>query len=334
MRSEEDFLGKKELPDNVYWGIHTEWARHNFPISGYPVSLSLVRALALVKQACCLANTESEIAAGRLSDQFPLDALQGGAGTSVNMNINEVIANRALEMLGLPRGAYEHVHPLRDVNMHQSTNDVFPTAIRIAAIYDLRELSEETARLQGVFQGKEREFARIVKIGRTELQEAIPITLGAEFSAFAEAVSRDRWRTFKCEERLRVVNLGGTAVGTGLAAPRDYIFLVIEKLREITGLGLARGENIMGETANADAFVEVAGILKAQAVSLVKIANDLRLLHFTGEIALPPLAGGLIPHARQGQPGTDGSGHPDGYEGHSQRFHHRRRRQPGNVADQ
>jgi aspartate ammonia-lyase len=308
MRSEEDFLGKKELPDNVYWGIHTERARHNFPISGYPVSLPLVRALALVKQACCLANTElaylskekaaailtacSEIAAGRLSEQFPLDALQGGAGTSVNMNINEVIANRALEMLGFPRGAYEHVHPLRDVNMHQSTNDVFPTAIRIAAIYGLRELSEETARLQGVFQGKEREFARIVKIGRTELQEAIPITLGAEFSAFAEAVSRDRWRTFKCEERLRVVNLGGTAVGTGLAAPRDYIFLVIEKLREVTGLGLARGENIMGETANADAFVEVAGILKAQAVSLVKIANDLRLLHFTGEIALPPLQAG------------------------------------------
>jgi aspartate ammonia-lyase len=308
MRSEQDFLGSSELPDDVYWGIHTERARQNFSISGYPISPNLIRALALVKKACCLANAElgylpeekatailaacSEIAAGRLSDQFPLDALQGGAGTSINMNINEVIANRALEILGLPRGAYDHVHPLRDVNLHQSTNDVFPTAIRIAAIYHLRELSEETSRLQGAFQDKEREFARMVKIGRTELQEAIPITLGAEFSAFAEAISRDRWRTFKCEERLRVVNLGGTAVGTGLAAPRDYIFLVIEKLREITSLGLARGENIMGETANADTFVEVSGILKAHATNLVKIANDLRLLHFTGEITLPPLQAG------------------------------------------
>lgn len=308
MRSEHDFLGSKELPDDAYWGIHTERARHNFALSGYPVPYTLIRALALVKKACCLANAElgylsnekaaailascSEVAAGRLADQFPLDALQGGAGTSVNMNMNEVIANRALEILELPRGAYSHLHPIGDVNLHQSTNDVFPTAIRIAAIYGLRELSEETARLQGVFQDKEREFARIVKIGRTELQEAVPITLGAEFSAFAEAVSRDRWRTFKCEERLRVVNMGGTAVGTGLTAPRNYIFLVIEKLREVTGLGLARGENIMGETANADSFVEVSGILKAQAVSLIKIANDLRLLHFTGEIALPPLQAG------------------------------------------
>ena len=163
MRSEQDFLGSSELSDDVYWGIHTERARQNFPISGYPVSPALIMALTVVKRASCLANTElgylskekanailaacSEIAAGLLSDQFPLDALQGGAGTSVNMNINEVIANRALEILELPKGAYEHVHPIHDVNLHQSTNDVFPTAIRIAAIYGLRELSEETARL-------------------------------------------------------------------------------------------------------------------------------------------------------------------------------------------
>ena len=153
-------------------------------------------------------------------------------------------------------------------------------------------MSKAISCLQGAFQEKEKEFAAIVKLGRTELQEAVPITLGAEFSAFAEAFSRDRWRTFKCEERLRVVNLGGTAVGTGLAAPRNYIFLAIEKLREVTGLGLSRGENILGETANADTFVEVSAILKAHAVNLIKIANDLRLMNLLGEIHLPHLQAG------------------------------------------
>ncbi len=181
---------------------------------------------------------------------------------------------------------------MEDVNLHQSTNDVYPTAIKVAAIYLLRDLASAITRLQGAFQEKEKEFAAIVKLGRTELQEAVPITLGAEFSAFAEAFSRDRWRTFKCEERLRVVNLGGTAVGTGLAAPRNYIFLVIEKLREVTGLGLSRGENILGETANADTFVEVSGILKAHAVNLIKISGDLRLMNFLGEIRLPQLQAG------------------------------------------
>ena len=153
-------------------------------------------------------------------------------------------------------------------------------------------MSKAITNLQGAFQEKEKEFAAIVKLGRTELQEAVPITLGAEFSAFAEAFSRDRWRTFKCEERLRVVNLGGTAVGTGLTAPRDYIFTVIEKLRDVTGLGLSRGENVMGETAHADAFVEVSGILKAHAVNLIKISSDLRLMNFLGEIKLPQLQAG------------------------------------------
>jgi aspartate ammonia-lyase len=208
------------------------------------------------------------------------------------MNVNEVIANRAIEILHGKKGDYSIIHPLEDVNRHQSTNDVYPTAIKVAGIYRFKNLSEVIADLQGAFQEKEKEFGAIVKIGRTELQEAVPITLGAEFSAFADAFARDRWRTFKCEERLRVVNIGGTAVGTGLTAPRDYIFLVIEKLREVTGLGLARGENIMGETANADAFVEVSGILKAHAVDLIKIANDLRLMNFTGEIKLPQLQTG------------------------------------------
>lgn len=307
-RVENDSLGTLEVPGNVYWGIHTERAIRNFPISGCRVHASLIKALALVKKACCRANLETghlasekaeaiaaacdEIAAGALSDQFPTDAMQGGAGTSTNMNVNEVVANRAIEIKGGTKGDYSLIHPLEDVNLHQSTNDTYPTAVKIAGINGLRSLSLAVAALQGAFQEKERAFGKIVKIGRTQLQEAVPITLGAEFSAFSEAISRDRWRTFNCEERLRVVNLGGTAVGTGIAAPRDYIFLVIEKLREVTGLGLARGENLMGETANADAFVEASAILKTHASNLIKIANDLRLLNFLGEIKLPDIQAG------------------------------------------
>ncbi len=307
-RIEKDLLGELNVPREAYWGIHSQRAINNFRISGREVNPSLIRALAQVKKACCLANTETgylpqkksqviqqaclEISKGLLADQFPVDAMQGGAGTSTNMNLNEVIANRAIELLDGRKGDYGLIHPLEDVNLHQSTNDVYPTALKVAAIFLLRDLSKAVAGLQGAFQEKEKEFAAIVKLGRTELQEAVPITLGAEFSAFAEAFSRDRWRTFKCEERLRVVNLGGTAIGTGLAAPRNYIFLAIEKLREVTGLGLSRGENIPGETANADAFVEVSAILKAHAVNLIKIANDLRLMNFLGEIRLPQLQTG------------------------------------------
>lgn len=307
-RIEADLLGDLEIPSHVYWGIHTARGISNFPISGRPVHPKLIRALATVKKSCCLANLETghldpakakailaaagEIMAGKLSDQFPLDALQGGAGTSTNMNVNEVIANRAIEILGGWKGDYTLINPMEDVNLHQSTNDVYPTAVKIAAIAGLRNLSQAVAQLQGAFQEKEQGFQSIVKIGRTELQDAVPMTLGAEFSAFAEAISRDRWRTFKCEERLRVVNLGGTAVGTGLTAPRDYIFLVIEKLREVSGMGLARGENLVGETANADPFVEVSGILKAHAVNLIKIAGDMRLLNYLGEIHLPELQAG------------------------------------------
>ncbi|MEQ8151634.1 MAG: aspartate ammonia-lyase [Smithellaceae bacterium] len=308
MRNERDFLGTLDVPSDAYWGIHTQRAVANFPISGLKVNPCLIKSIALIKKACCLANYETgyldaekahaiisacdEIARGRHALQFPVDALQGGAGTSTNMNLNEVIANRAIELRGGNKGDYSLIHPLDDVNLHQSTNDVYPSALKVAGIYLLRELAQSIADLQGAFQEKEKEFASAVKIGRTELQEAVPITLGTEFSAFAEAISRDRWRTFKCEERLRVVNLGGTAVGTGLTAPRDYIFLAIEKLREVTGLGLSRAENLPGETANADSFVEVSGILKAHAVNLQKIANDLRLLNLLGEINLPRLQAG------------------------------------------
>lgn len=307
-RIEHDFLGPLEVPRDAYWGIHTQRAINNFRISGIRVNGLLIRGLAMVKKACCLANAENdylsetkaiaiaaaceEIIAGQLADQFPVDALQGGAGTSTNMNLNEVIANRAIEILGGNKGDYTIVHPLEDVNLHQSTNDVYPTSIKIAGVIALRQLALIIAYLQGAFQEKEKVFSKIVKIGRTELQEAVPITLGAEFSAFAEAFSRDRWRTFKCEERLRVVNLGGTAVGTGITAPRNYIFTVIEKLRDVTGFGLSRGENIIGETANADAYVEVSGMLKAHAVNLIKICNDLRLMNLLGEIKLPQLQAG------------------------------------------
>lgn len=307
-RTETDLLGKRDVPADAYWGIHTARAVENFPLSGRPAHHGLIRAMAMVKKACCMANADigaldrtkagailaacDEIIGGGLADQFPIDALQGGAGTSTNMNLNEVIANRAIERLGGAKGDYELIHPLEHVNLHQSTNDVYPTAVKIAAIFGLRAMNPAVAELQGAFQEKEKAFSTVLKIGRTELQDAVPMTMGAEFSAFAEAISRDRWRTFKCEERLRVVNIGGTAIGTGLTAPRDYIFLVSEKLRDVTGLGLARGDNLVGETANADAFVEVSGILKAHAANLIKIAGDLRLLHMLGEIRLPDLQAG------------------------------------------
>ena len=307
-RIEEDSLGQVKILKKALWGIHTQRALENFTISSFRSSQIFIRAMALVKKACCLANLDTgylakdkasamiqacdEIIEGRHSNQFPLDALQGGAGTSMNMNMNEVIANRGLEIMGYDPGHYSMLHPLKDVNMHQSTNDVYPTAVKIAALQGLKTLSHKIELLQGVFQKKEKEFARIVKTGRTEMQEAVPMTLGAEFSAFAEAIARDRWRIFKCEERIRCVNLGGTAVGTGLAAPRSYIFLVIDKLREFTALGLSRGENVVDQTANSDNFVEVAGILKAHVANVIKICNDLRLLNMLGEIRLKPVQAG------------------------------------------
>ncbi len=307
-RIEKDMLGEKSLPVEAYYGIHTARAKENFKLASRPVEQVLVSALAMVKKACCQANVElkflppetaaaieqacDEVAEGRFEQEFTVDALQGGAGTSLNMNINEVIANRALEILGYAKGDYQHVDPLDHVNLHQSTNDVYPTALKVATVFLLRDLSEKLANLQNTFQEKEKEFAGIVKIGRTEMQDAVPITLGAEFAAFAEAFARDRWRTFKAEERIRIVNLGGTAVGTGLTAPRSYIYLVIEKLREITSLGLARGENCVDQTANADSFVEVSAIMKSCAVNFTKICRDLRQLHFIGEITLPPVQAG------------------------------------------
>ena len=295
-RTEQDFLGEKQIPTDAPWGIHTARALENFPIPGNSVPSSLISALALVKKSCALTNKELGFLSPEKADAMvfaceqllvpgfksPVSALQGGAGTSTNMMMNEVIA----------RAAGDNIHPIEDVNLHQSTNDVYPTAVKIAAIYGLRDLAEKVETLQGVFQRLENRFAHIPTIGKTELVEAVPLTLGAEFGAFSEAFARDRWRTFKCEERLRVVNLGGTAVGTGLTAPRSYIFLVTDKLREVTGLGLSRGENLVDQTANADAFVEVSGILKACSANLLKICSDLRLLHMNKKIKLPAVQAG------------------------------------------
>jgi aspartate ammonia-lyase len=298
-RTEIDFLGEKELPADVPWGIHTARAMENFPIPGSSVNPRLLRAYAQVKKACALANKElgflSDAKASavllacdelQVSDfEFPLSSLQGGAGTSTNMMVNEVIGNIA------------RAHPIEEVNLHQSTNDTYPTALKIAAIQGVRELSEAMAALQGVFQKQEKRFSSVPILGKTELVDAVPFTLGSQFASFAEAFARDRWRTFKCEERLRTVNLGGTAIGTGLAAPRSYIFLVVEKLREVTGLGLSRAENMVEATANADCFVEVSGILNAAAVNLIKVSDDLRRLAMLGEIKLPAVQAGssIIP---------------------------------------
>ncbi len=303
-RTEKDLLGEREVPAGALYGIHTVRAIENFPLANRPMHILLVHAFGAVKLACARANRElgiwhndperadaieqacREMMEGRFDGQVLVDALQGGAGTSTNMNVNEVLANRALQILGEPLGHYARVSPHDDLNRHQSTNDTYPTALRIAAVKSLRELEEELVALQEAFQLKEREFAGVVKVGRTEMQDAVLTTLGREMGAYAEAFGRDRWRVFKCEERLRTVNLGGTAIGTGVGAPRSYIFAVVDHLRDITGIGLGRAENLVEATQNADALVEVSGTMKACAANLIKVTNDLRLLSSGPEAGL------------------------------------------------
>ncbi len=312
-RIEHDLLGDLEIPADAYYGINTARSALNFNISGQTIHPELIRSLALVKKACAIANMRTgylderigtaviaacdEIAGGALVDQFITDAFQGGAGTSMNMNANEVIANRAIELLGGEKGDYALVSPLDHVNCSQSTNDVVPTAVKLTAIRLLSHASTSMADLQGALQEKEKQFANVLKVGRTEMQDAVPITLGQEFSAWAQAIQRDWWRLYKVEERLRQVNLGGTAVGTGLNADRKYVFTVVDILREITGVGLARAENMIDATQNFDAYVEVSGMLKAAATDLAKISADLRLLSSGpragfGEVHLPELQAG------------------------------------------
>jgi aspartate ammonia-lyase len=295
-RTEHDFIGELPIPEGSLYGIHTARALENFPLSGRALHPELVCAFGQVKLACAQANRRLgvwkedpekaeaieraclEMAEGLLNGHVLVDRLQGGAGTSTNMNVNEVLANRSLEILGEACGSYGRVSPLDDLNLHQSTNDTYPTALKLAAIRRLRVLESRIVSLQEAFQLLEKRFAHVVKVGRTQFQDAVLTTLGREMGAYAEALNRDRWRIYKCEERLRVINLGGTAIGTGLSAPRDFIFCVTEILRANTSIGLARAENLIDNTQNADVFVEVSGFLKACASTLLKICSDLRLM--------------------------------------------------------
>ncbi|MBU0552002.1 aspartate ammonia-lyase [Myxococcota bacterium] len=312
-RLERDLLGLRGVPADALYGVHTARALENFTLAARPIHRDLFRAMGAVKAAAAEVNlalgdlsaeiggaiiaAAEEVMAGQLDDHALVDALQGGAGTSTNMNVNEVIANRALQRLGHPLGDYATICPLAHVNLHQSTNDAYPTALRIAARWGLDRLEEAVVALVEALQGHERAWAHVIKLGRTQLQDAVLTTMGRSFGAYAQALSRDRWRIYKCGERLRVINLGGTAIGTGLLAPRRYIFQVTEALRRRTGLPLARAEDLVEATQNADDFVEVSGILKALASTLLKIGRDLRLLSSgprggLGELRLPPRQAG------------------------------------------
>ena len=309
MRVEQDSLGAKELNEQTMYGINTIRAMENFNLNHRQTNLQLVYAMVKVKKAAAITYRKlkvreegiyesvikacDQVLSGEADEAFTTQALQGGAGTSTNMNVNEVLANLALNIQGYPFGSYEIIHPLDDINRGQSTNDVYPTALRIAAIGALRQLSQECAALQTALQEKENEFDHIKKLGRTELMDAVPITLGQEFGAYAQAIARDRWRIYKVEERLRQINLGGTAVGVATNASRSYRFQVLEELRKLTDIGLAGAEYPMDITQNNDVFVEVSGLLKALAVNLMKISGDLRLMNSgpyggIGEIKLKP----------------------------------------------
>jgi aspartate ammonia-lyase len=314
VRQEVDLLGALELPEDCLWGIHTERARRNFPLPGPRVAHSLIMAYAQVKAACCRTNSELRfldsrqalaitnaslaIAGGGHAEAFPLSALQGGAGTSINMNLNEVIANLALRELGHPFGVYDHCDPLLHVNLHQSTNDTFPTALKISLLRALEKLEHSVIELLEELQALETSGQGVVVLARTEGMPAVPFVLGRRFGAWAEAVARDRWRLYKARERLRTVNLGGTAVGTGLGAPRSYIFRVIEILGEISGLPLARAENLVDATQNADLYTEAMSALATLAANLMKFARDLKIMNAPpSELQLPAVQAGssIIP---------------------------------------
>ncbi|MDA8212552.1 MAG: aspartate ammonia-lyase [Clostridia bacterium] len=312
-RIEKDFLGTREIPGDVYYGIQTARAVENFPITGYRPHRKLIIALAMVKKAAALANGEigslnsrlakviaqaaQEIIDGALHDQFVVDVIQGGAGTSMNMNANEVIANRAIELLGGEKGDYRVVHPNIHVNMAQSTNDVFPTAIRIATLR-LAALTQKALQgLVGTVEMKAKEFDPVIKMGRTHLQDAVPIRLGQEFRAWARMLRRDAVRIKRALGSFLEVNMGATAVGTGLNADPQYIVAVVNRLKEITGLPLCTAEDLVDATQNTDMYVELSGDLKTLAGNLSKIANDLRLMASgpragLGEINLPSLQPG------------------------------------------
>ncbi|WP_338667431.1 aspartate ammonia-lyase [Pseudodesulfovibrio methanolicus] len=315
MRIEHDSLGEAAVPEDAYYGVQTHRALDNFHISGIPMSHypRMINALAYIKMAAAEANASlglldedksraicracEDILDGRLHDQFVVDVVQGGAGTSANMNANEVICNRALEHLGHARGEYEHLHPLNHVNMSQSTNDVYPSALNIALILDIRELVDAMDYLRKAFRRKGDEFADVIKMGRTQLQDAVPMTLGQEFSAWAVTIGEDIQRLDEAQALVHEINMGATAIGTGLNSHPDYARTVTEKLVQLTTLQLVSSPDLVEATQDTGAYVQLSGVLKRAAVKLSKICNDLRLLSSgprcgVNEINLPPMQPG------------------------------------------
>ncbi|HUR90262.1 MAG TPA: aspartate ammonia-lyase [Ramlibacter sp.] len=314
-RIEHDFLGDRPIPADAYWGVHTARAVENFPISGTAVSAmpQLVIAFAHVKKAAARANLQlkvlderraaaiaaacDKLIAGEYRDQFVVDVIQGGAGTSTNMNANEVIANVALEVMGEAKGRYDILHPNDHVNASQSTNDVYPTAVRIALWKAIDDLLEAMSFLRAGFEVKAREFANVLKIGRTQLQDAVPMTLGQEFSAYAVMLEEDEERLREARALIQEVNLGATAIGTGINAPAGYADLAIEFLRQGSGIPVVKAKNLVEATQDTGAFVQLSGVLKRVAAKLSKTCNDLRLLASGpqagfGDIKLPPRQAG------------------------------------------
>ena len=314
-RLEHDFLGEMRIPSDTYYGIQTYRAVENFPISGVSIASfpELIKALGLVKKASAIANMQfgvlpreigdaicaacDEIIEGKLHDQFPVDCIQGGAGTSTNMNANEVIANRALELLGHKKGEYEYCHPNNHVNCSQSTNDIYPTALRIALYTMLGQLTGDMVYLQQGFAAKSEEFSDVIKMGRTQLQDAVPMTLGQEFGAYATTIGEDILRVEESRKLLLEVNLGATAIGTSINAPKGYAEVASKALAEVSGIPVVLSTNLIEATWDTGAYVQTSGVLKRIAVKLSKICNDLRLLSSgprTGinEINLPRLQPG------------------------------------------
>ncbi|WP_321791843.1 aspartate ammonia-lyase [Caballeronia sp. J97] len=314
-RLEHDLLGDRIVPCDALYGVHTLRAVENFPISGIAIGQygGLVRALAEIKCAAVQANAElglidgkrtaaielacREIIDGRHHEHFVVDVIQGGAGTSSNMNANEVIANRALEILGAKRGDYHRLHPNEHVNIGQSTNDVYPSAIKLALQFYIDELLHAMSYLREAFEAKAKEFAGVLKMGRTQLQDAVPMTLGQEFSTYAVMIEEDEARLAEARLLLLEINLGATAIGTGITAHPDYAAAVCRRLRENTGFAFLTAGNLVEATQDCGAFVQVSGVLKRIAVKLSKTCNDLRLLSSGprcgfGEIQLPPMQAG------------------------------------------
>jgi len=314
-RIEHDFLGERPIPAHAYWGVHTARAVENFPISGTPVSAmpDLVRAFGYVKKATARTNLElgvldekrayaimwacEQLVEGRYHDQFVVDVIQGGAGTSTNMNANEVIANLALERMGFEKGRYDVLHPNDHVNASQSTNDVYPTAVRLALWFGIDRLLGSMAFLRAGFEGKAQEFDDILKIGRTQLQDAVPMTLGQEFSTYAVMMEEDEARLREARTLIQEVNLGATAIGTGINAPAGYADLACRHLAEVSGVPVVKSKNLVEATQDTGAFVQLSGVLKRIASKLSKTCNDLRLLSSGpqagfGDIKLPPRQAG------------------------------------------